>query len=175
MSYRAPEPLAWNYCPTCGTPLLSGDDGESMRPHCAGCRRFFYHNPAPAACCFVAREDGALLFARRAVEPCAGEWSLPGGFVELNERADEAALRELREETQLSASGARLIGVSTSRSIDGGAVLVLGYVVEGWRGRESMRPSSDVSELAFFLPQDRPHLPFEVHRELLALYDAAHT
>jgi ADP-ribose pyrophosphatase YjhB (NUDIX family) len=164
-----PAPLAWNYCPICGDKLLAKHDGESSRPHCLRCCRFFYSNPVPAACCFVTRGD-SLLLAKRAVEPCKGGWTLPGGFVELGETTEEAALRELLEETGLTGRGVRLIGANTQQSRLSGAVTVLGYVVESWEGE--IRPGSDAAELAFFPKTERPQLAFEAHRELLALFDS---
>jgi len=171
MSTHAPEPFVWRFCPICGARLSIADDGQSEQPHCAECHRFYYRNPVPASCCFVAREDGALLLTRRAVEPCIGAWCLPGGYVELGESAEEAALRELHEETNLLAARARLLGVSTQQSAISGAVMVLGYVIEDWSGLASMRPDTDSSELRFFPRDERPPLPFAAHRELLALYD----
>ena len=170
MSYEPPESFEWNYCGTCGRALLVAHDGQSDRPHCPACRRFYYRNPVPAACCFVSRAPGEVLFARRAVEPCKGEWSLPGGFIELGETSEEAALRELREETNLRAYSAQLLGVSTRQSPISGAVMVLGYVVDDWEGEAEMRPDSDASELAFYARSAWPALAFDAHRELLALY-----
>lgn len=172
MSFVTPKPFAWNFCGTCGNALALAHDGQSEQPHCGPCRRFFYRNPVPAACCFVARENGDLLFTQRAVEPCRGEWTLPGGFIELGETAEEAALRELQEETNLRASSVELLGVSTKQSPHAGAVMVLGFVVLDWSGEEAMRPDSDALDLKFFSRDTRPTMPFSVHRELLALYDA---
>jgi ADP-ribose pyrophosphatase YjhB (NUDIX family) len=163
------RPLAWNYCPTCGNKLIVADDGERPRPHCVACNRFFYDNPVPAACCLVANGNG-LLFARRAVEPCIGEWSLPGGFVEVGETTEEAALRELEEETGLRGANPRLIGASTQPSKLSGAVVVMGYVIDDWEGEPSAR--SDISEARFFAHSGRPPLAFLAHRELVAIYDA---
>ncbi|MBP7176797.1 MAG: NUDIX hydrolase [Thermoclostridium sp.] len=42
-----------------------------------------------------------LLMIRRADHPCIGQWALPGGFVQMDESLDEAALRELKEETNI--------------------------------------------------------------------------
>lgn len=167
--FVVPEPFAWNHCPICGAPLIIHHDGESDRPHCKPCRRFYYRNPVPAACCFVRREDGALLFAQRALQPCKGDWTLPGGFVELNETTEEAALRELIEETGLRAPRARLFGASTKQSPVSGAILALGYLIEDWEGE--LRPDGDAADLRFFATQERPIVPFSVHRELIALYD----
>jgi 8-oxo-dGTP diphosphatase len=163
-------PFAWNFCPICGDALeLRPDDGQA-RPYCARCHRFYYSNPVPASCCFVARGEDELLLARRAVEPCKGQWGLPGGFVEVGETTEEAALRELEEETSLVGRGTRLIGTSTQPSQLSGAVVVMGYVIESWEGDPCAR--SDVLEARFFARADRPHLAFQAHRDLMALYDA---
>ncbi|NSW91160.1 MAG: NUDIX hydrolase [Firmicutes bacterium] len=42
-----------------------------------------------------------LLMIKRGDHPCIGQWALPGGFVNMNESLDEAALRELKEETNI--------------------------------------------------------------------------
>ncbi|MFO7974587.1 MAG: NUDIX hydrolase [Candidatus Hydrogenedentota bacterium] len=163
------RPLTWNYCPTCGNKLVIAHDGERPRPYCPACNRYFYDNPVPAACCFVAKGN-ALLFARRGVEPCIGQWSLPGGFVELGETTEETILRELDEETGIRGRNPRLIGASTQPSKLSGAVVVMGYVIGEWQGEPVAR--SDVSEARFFTVTERPPLAFQAHRDLLAIYDA---
>jgi mutator protein MutT len=49
----------------------------------------------------VVVQDGQVLIVKRAHEPRKGEWSLPGGIVELGETLVEALKRELKEETGL--------------------------------------------------------------------------
>ena len=167
-----PEPFIWNYCPICGAALALHHDGEADRPHCALCRRFYYRNPVPAVCCFLCQGE-KLLLAQRAVEPCIGAWTLPGGFVELGETTEDAACREMYEETGLAIRGLHLIGVSTQQSRFYGAVTVLGYAVEEWSGE--LRPDSDALDLRFFGKAERPPLPFKAHLELLALFEARDT
>ena len=68
--------------------------------------------PAPVpAVGVVCLRGGEVLLIRRGTPPRQGEWSLPGGRIEPGERAMEAALRELREETGVEAEITGLIDV----------------------------------------------------------------
>ena len=66
--------------------------------------------PVPAVGVVCLRGDSVLLI-RRGTPPRQGEWSLPGGRIEPGERAVEAALRELHEETGVEAKITGLIDV----------------------------------------------------------------
>jgi ADP-ribose pyrophosphatase YjhB (NUDIX family) len=55
--------------------------------------------------------DGRVALIKRAHEPLAGEWSIPGGVLEVGEMLREAAVREAREETGLVVEPADLLGV----------------------------------------------------------------
>lgn len=62
--------------------------------------------PLQVAACVVRREDGFILMARRRADQSSpGFWEIPGGKLEVGESPVEAAARELREETNVSAKG----------------------------------------------------------------------
>ncbi len=160
----------WNHCPVCGKKTIQADDGQSTRPHCPDCRRFYYSNPTPAACCFLTNEAGELLLVQRSVEPRRGMWTLPGGFVELGETTDQAAIRELNEETGLVGSNPKLFAASTRPSKMTGGIVVLAYSVTEWEGE--MIAATDAMALGFFARDARPPIAFEVHIDLIGRYDA---
>lgn len=165
-----PAPFAWNYCPICGQGLHLHFDGESDRPYCAPCARYYYRNPAPAVCCLVRNAEGGLLVVQRAEDPCRGEWSLPGGYMEIAESCEEAVCRELAEETGLRARNLRFFDVRTQGSATHGAVLLLAYHVETWDG-ELCSPDGQ-SALGFYTKENRPPLCFDLHRHLVADFEA---
>lgn len=66
-----------------------------------------YPHPAVATDCVIFGFDGMklqVLLIERGGEPYKGMWAFPGGFLRMDESAEEGALRELKEETDLSAS-----------------------------------------------------------------------
>ena len=59
----------------------------------------------------VVIEEGRVLLVKRGHPPLVGEWSIPGGVLELGETLREAAVREAQEETCLTVETAELLGV----------------------------------------------------------------
>jgi len=84
----------FRFCPSCGGP---GIDWSGRFWRCGGCGFEYFHNVAAAAG-LILNSGGSCLFLRRAKEPRRGCLALPGGFVDPGESAEQALLRECREE-----------------------------------------------------------------------------
>lgn len=82
---------------------------------CDRCGWRWHDNPRPAAAVLLERvSDGGevtILLLRRAVEPGAGAWDLPAGYLDPGESFEQAAVRETREESGLEIALGRLNGV----------------------------------------------------------------
>ncbi len=103
----------------------------------------------------VIHRQRALLI-RRGREPLKGEWSIPGGVVELGEELAEAARRELKEETGLDVEPLAVIAVldrieRVRRRVKYHYVIV-DYVCRLKRGR--LRPASDVVDARWVRPDE---------------------
>jgi 8-oxo-dGTP diphosphatase len=72
-----------------------------------------YPHPSVTTDCVIFGFDGtklSVLLVKRGVEPYKGRWAFPGGFMNMDESAEEGALRELQEETGLK--GAYIRGIA---------------------------------------------------------------
>lgn len=102
------------------------------------------------------RQDHVLL-ARRAREPAIGEWSLPGGVVELGESLEEALSREVLEEASVRIHIMGFVHLMERVIRDMNGIIRYHYVVADYWGRlEQGRPeaSSDVSEVCLVSVHD---------------------
>ena len=104
-----------NYCSRCGKPLSFGPLEAETRDRlaCDDCGFIAYVNPRLVVSAIPVTDDGDLVLIRRAIEPGYGEWAQPGGFLEIDETAQEGAARETLEETGLIVEPTEIVGVYT--------------------------------------------------------------
>ncbi len=159
----------WRFCPRCAAALAL----VAGRAECARCGFVAYANPVPGAEAVCRDELGRVLLGRRAFEPAAGLWDLPGGFVEECEHPIDALRREVREETGLELDALRFVGFYLE-PYDGRTVLCL-----TWTGRVhgEARAGDDLAELRWFAPNELPHveeLAFSHYADALSVALAGH-
>jgi ADP-ribose pyrophosphatase YjhB (NUDIX family) len=86
----------FNFCPSCGSKKI---ENVNMRKWlCHDCGFDLYNNVASAVGLVIKTSQGKILLEKRAKEPRKGFLAFPGGFVDPDESAEEACLRECREE-----------------------------------------------------------------------------
>ncbi|MEW6254393.1 MAG: NUDIX hydrolase [Pseudomonadota bacterium] len=116
--------------------------------------------PGCGALAVVVRE-GRVLLVRRANPPDAGLWGFPGGRIEWGEAVADAAIRELREETGVTATPLAILSVldSLDRGSDGTLRhhYLLVAVLCAWRCGEG-EAADDALEVGWFSEQDISHL-----------------
>ena len=143
----------WRFCARCGSDVTH----EEGRVRCPACGFVDYANSEPTACALCVDERGRVLLARRANEPFQGRWDLPGGFLEEGEHPLDALRRELREETSLEVEPSDFVGIWMDHYPHGSqttSTLNLYWAARVVAG--SPEPADDVSELAWFSPDELP-------------------
>ena len=142
------------YCHRCGERLGEREVAGRMRPSCASCGETVFLDPKVAVA-VVATDDGKILMVKRDIDPMMGRWSLPAGYVDRGEVVEEAALREVREETGVEVRLDSLLGVYSSQ---GAPVILIVYAATVTAGVAS--PGDEAQDVAYF-PTDRlPEMPF---------------
>jgi len=131
-----------------------------------------YDHPRAALtvdCVVFGIDDGALkvLLIQRGLAPFTGRWALPGGFVHLDETLEEAALRELREETGLTR--VYLEQLYTFGAVDRDPrerVVTVAYYALVKLMDHRVQAATDAREAAWFAVDEVPTLAFD-HQRIL--------
>lgn len=140
-----------NFCPKCGKALTIKKVEDRDRYFCSRCDNVIYQNPKPIAGVVVIERD-ELLLVKRKEPPARGSWSLPAGFLEVDESPEIAAARELEEETGLRVTPDALILSDTKfkQSEERDNILVIIYQVSRSYTTGEPRAGSDALNARFW-------------------------
>jgi 8-oxo-dGTP diphosphatase len=152
------------YCPYCAHLLVKKHIDGRTRFYCENCDTVIYKNPLPATASVIINNNKILLVKRK-FDPCRGEWSLPGGFIEIDEDPEAACLRELKEETGLNAEIDRIIDAYHSKSEIYDSVIVIGYLIKNITG--NLVAGDDAEEAAYFDIKTLPSIAFKSHKMII--------
>ncbi len=117
--------------------------------------------------CVVLDGEGRVLLIRRGRPPFAGAYAFPGGFVDVGETVENAARRELMEETGVKAGKLALVGVYSDPSRDprGHTVSVV-FLTRPRSGKAKAKAGDDAAAVEWVTPGPRLAMAFD-HRAIL--------
>jgi 8-oxo-dGTP diphosphatase len=147
------------FCNFCGKSLSSDFLEGKRRQVCPSCAEIYYENPLPVASIILPNRDREVILVKRAREPYKNMWCCPIGFAETGESIEDAALRELREETGIEGKIAQLVDVSSHRNPFYGDLLIVTFEAEKIGGTEM--PGDDADECRYFPILGLPKLAFD--------------
>ena len=146
------------FCSICANRLDKAILDGKERQLCRKCGEVFYENPLPAAAIMLLNHNREVLLVKREREPAKGMWCLPIGFAETGESIENAALRELKEETGVEGKIIQLITASSEYNDLYGDILVVIFEVEKTGGEE--KAGDDAIDCKYFPVTDLPELAF---------------
>ncbi|MGD8394804.1 MAG: NUDIX domain-containing protein [Candidatus Eiseniibacteriota bacterium] len=152
----------FRHCPRCAARLESFDDDGVARRRCPGCGWVRYRNPTVGVAVVLQDGDGCLLLGRRA----GGGWCIPCGHVEWNESTEDAARRELAEETGLEIALDGVLAVHSN--FHDPAHHTVGVWYRGRVTGGTPRAGGDLVEIAFHPLDAPPPLAFPTDARVIA-------
>lgn len=127
-----------------------------------------YPHPSVTTDCVIFGFDGVklkVLLVQRGIEPYKGRWAFPGGFMKMDESAEEGALRELREETGLTDAYIRQFHTFTAPHRDPRerVITIAYYALVRIR---DVKGGDDATDAQWFALDEVPELAFD-HDQIL--------
>ena len=132
---------------------------------------YIYEYPRPAVtadCVVITKEkEPKVLLIQRGNEPFKGCWAFPGGFMNMDETAEQCAVRELEEETGLKVSNIRQIGAYSKVDRDPrGRTVTVAYLAL-IDNAEKVKGLDDAAKAQWFSLSQLPTLAFD-HEDIMA-------
>ena len=157
-----------NYCSRCGSSLrfgnVPGEDRERLA--CIDCGHVAYVNPRLVVTTLPITDTGEIVLIRRGIEPGLGSWAQPGGFLEVDETVNQAAIRETFEETGLLVEPGEIVGLYTRLEA---SVVTIAFEARVTGGVAA--PTPEATEVRPFAPQAIPWPEIAFKTTIWALRD----
>jgi 8-oxo-dGTP diphosphatase len=147
---------AAQFCSSCGGRLAARSSPRAPQI-CESCGRRHFRDPKVGVGVVVHDAAGQLLLVRRGVEPAAGKWALPAGFVDGGEDPRDAARREALEETGLEVAVGAVIEVYPGEP---GSGVTFFMSFEGTVLGGTLLAGDDATDVGFFSRDALPDLAF---------------
>ena len=146
----------YTFCPICKSELKHDTDRFFKCPHCDF---YFYVNPVPCNAVIAENDNGEILLVKRKYDPFGGWWDVPGGFMSIEESAEDSVRREIQEELGVEVTNLKYFHSFNDRymykNID---YYTIGLVFTGEVDATKIVPNDDVTEIQYF---KKDSLPFE--------------
>lgn len=142
--------MAPKFCPHCRTDLVIATIHNRERETCPACGHTVFHKPAPVVLAIIEHAD-RLVLIRRKLDPLAGYWAPPGGYVELGESLEDAVVREAREESGLEVAVDGLVSVYSQADV---RAVILAYRAHSLAGEPVA--GDDAGEICLVAPGQLP-------------------
>ena len=124
------------------------DGDDHARDVCVRCGFIDYQNPKIVTGSVASAPDGRVLLCKRAIEPRAGYWTLPAGYMEMGESVEDAARREAREEAGADLALDRVLAIYSVPRI-GQVQVMFRARLENPEGIEAGIESEEVALVAY--------------------------
>jgi ADP-ribose pyrophosphatase YjhB (NUDIX family) len=169
------------FCNFCGKELVTDVLEGKERLVCDSCKEIHYENPLPVAAVVLVNREREILLVKRANEPSKDMWCFPIGFAETGESIEEAALRELQEETGVEGRIVQLVDVCSETNAFYGELLIVTFEAEKLGGQE--KAGDDALDCQYFPIKNLPRLAFpsqervvekfiELKKDLWSMHDS---
>lgn len=166
--------MEYKYCPMCATTMVQAEKFGALRQCCPNpeCEFVVFQDPKVVTVVLV-EHQGRILLGRRNISPAKGEWTFTGGYVNRGEKVEDAALREVKEETNLTIALNGLIGIYSDTD---NPYILLAFRAIPVSDLAHLQPQAEeVMELKFFAPNEMPPLAFGFDQRILADWIAGRT
>jgi ADP-ribose pyrophosphatase YjhB (NUDIX family) len=162
MEDHAPTVAPFSHCSYCGQRFAQR---AGWPRSCAACGNVSYRNPLPVAVLAVPVEDLGILMVRRVDHPAG--LALPSGYIEFGERWQDAAARELAEETGICVDPVAIRELKVRSGADGTLLIFATAPAIARSELAAFAPSAEVSELVVVSGR-REDVVFPLDVEVLA-------